>query len=276
MYRDDGPPALRSLGETTFAHEAAIMGASGQYGNVRVCAAIIGNVDLRIGPGIEEILSQHMDIAGGTFRGVRQIAAWHDNPAARGSLAHPPNDLLRQTSFRAGLKCLSDLNLCYETYAYHTQLGDVIDVARALPDLVVVLNHIGGPIGIGPYRTQRDSVFRQWRSDMHELARCDNVYVKIGGMGMRVFGFGFGDRRRAPCSVEVSEAWAPYIHACVEAFGTTRCLFESNFPVDKGSCSYRVIWNAFKRTVALASEAEKDDLFECTASTLYRLEIPAA
>jgi predicted TIM-barrel fold metal-dependent hydrolase len=154
---------------------------------------------------------------------------------------------------------------------YHTQLLELVELARAFPDTPMILNHLGGAIGIGPYAGKRDEVFQHWSAGINELGRCPNVYVKLGGLGMRVFGFDFATRPRPPSSRELAVAWAPYIETCINSFGPERCMFESNFPVDKGTCSYRVLWNAFKSIVAAASEQEKSALFSTTASKVYRL-----
>jgi predicted TIM-barrel fold metal-dependent hydrolase len=271
MYRSDGPPELRSLGETEFATGAAAMGASGPYGDIKICSAIVGFGDLLLGDRLTPLLERHSAVAGERFRGIRHIAAWHADPAARGSMATPPSGLLGTTEARHGLAAVARLGLHFETFVYHTQLGELAALARDCPDLIIVANHLGGPIGIGPYADRRDEVFRDWREGIRELARCPNVRIKLTGLGMRVMGFGLGARERPPSSVELAAAWAPYVETAIEAFGASRALFGSNFPVDKGSCSYRVLWNAFKRIASGASRDEKTALFSGTASALYGL-----
>ncbi len=271
MYRAKGPDAERSLGETEFANGVAAMSASGIYGQTAVCSGIVGSADLRLGDNVTRVLEQHVAVAGNRFKGIRQISAWHDDPAARGSLAAPPVGLLSDSQLRTGLQRLAAMGLSFDAYMYHTQIDELVDLANAVPEASIVLNHVGGVIGIGPYADQRDENFGQWASSMAELARCENVSVKIGGMGMRVFGFGFGDRASPPTSTELASAWAPYARTCINLFGASRCMFESNFPVDKGSCAYGVLWNAFKRIASDASDSEKQDLFEDTARRVYRL-----
>jgi len=268
MYRHSGPEAERCLGETEFANGVAALSASGQYGEAELCAGLIGGADLRAGDAVTAILEQHMAIAGSRFKGIRQVSAWHDDPAARGSLASPPVGILADAGFREGIRALTRLGLSFDAYMYHTQLGEMADLAHALPDTNMILNHVGGVIGIGPYENKRDEEFVKWRADMQTIATLDNVSVKLGGLGMRVFGFGFGDRPAPPSSKDLAEAWKPYIETCIELFGPERCMFESNFPVDKGTCSYPVIWNAFKRITSGTSAADKHQLFSYTARSL--------
>ena len=271
MYRKSGPEAERAVGEMEFAADAAAMSDRGGHGDCAICAGIIGSGDLRLGDDLGRILELYTNATGGRLCGVRQIVAWHRNPAARGSMANPPPGLLLEPVARRGLAAIERTGLSFDVYAYHTQLAELVEVARLYPGLLMIVNHIGGPIGIGPYAGRHDEVFSDWRADMVELGRCPNVRVKLSGLGMRVFGFGFGDRPQPPSSSDLAAAWAPHIETCIEIFGADRCMFGSNFPVDKGTCSYRVLWNAFKRIVAEASEREKHSLFADTAADVYRL-----
>ena len=272
MYRSDGPPELRSVGEVEFANGAAAMGASGVYGNVRVCAAIVAYGDLLLGSRLAPVLEQYLNVSGRRVRGVRQISAWHSDPAARGSLANPPPDLLNRPIFREGLSTLARFGMSFDAYMYHTQLLELVPIAERAQDVPVILNHTGGAIGIGPYSGRRGEVFSRWRAGIVALAKVPNVNIKLGGLGMRVFGFDFGERPIPPSSEELAAAWRPYIETSIEAFGPHRCMFESNFPVDKGTCSYAVLWNTFKRIAAGTSRHEKDSLFNGTARRVYRLK----
>jgi L-fuconolactonase len=191
-------------------------------------------------------------------------------------MANPPPRLLLEPVAGHGLAAIERAGLSFDVYAYHTQLGEVVQAARRHPGLTIVLNHVGGVIGIGPYAGRRDEVFSNWRAGMAELAHSRNVRVKLSGLGMRVFGFGFGDGPQPPSSPDLATAWSPYIETCIEMFGADRCMFGSNFPVDKGTCSYRVVWNAFKRIVSGASEREKTALFAGAARDAYRLVDMAA
>jgi predicted TIM-barrel fold metal-dependent hydrolase len=270
MYRFDGPDYLKSVGEVEFANGVAAMGASGEYGETRLCAAIVSNVDLRH-PRSREALEAMILAGGGRFRGIRQVAAWDPDAAVIVPTAAKPRDLLAQPDFRNGFRALSDLGLSFDCFLYHHQLLDVVDIARAFPEIVIVLNHAGGPLGIGRFEHKRGEVFDHWRSMLRRVAECPNVQVKIGGMGMRMFGFDFDSRAFPPSSEDLANSWRPYVETCIELFGTSRAMFESNFPPDKGSCSYRTLWNAFKRICANASGAEKSELFSGTASSVYRI-----
>ncbi|HEU4378034.1 MAG TPA: amidohydrolase family protein [Hyphomicrobiaceae bacterium] len=271
MYRRHGPEAERPVGEMEFAAGSAAMSDSGNYGDCAVNAAIIGSGDLRLGDDLGRILELYRSATGGRLRGVRQIAAWHRDPAARGSMANPAPGLLLEPVAERGLAAIEAAGLSFDVFAYHTQLDELVKVARRHPGLAVIVNHIGGAIGIGPYAGRRDEVFSDWRAGMVELGHCPNVRVKLSGLGMRLFGFGFGDRAQPPSSSDLATAWAPYVEACIEIFGADRCMFASNFPVDKGTCSYPVLWNAFKRIAAGASAGQKQALFAGTARQVYRL-----
>jgi predicted TIM-barrel fold metal-dependent hydrolase len=154
---------------------------------------------------------------------------------------------------------------------YHTQLPDLVALARAFPDTIIVLNHVGGVLGVGAYAGHRAEVFEGWRKDIALLATCPNIHVKLGGLGLLHFGFDFHLRDKPPSSSDLAEAWRPYIETCIEAFGPQRGMFESNFPPDKQSCSYLTLWNAFKRITSSASATEKSALFNNTAAKVYRL-----
>lgn len=275
MYRQDAAPALQPVGETEFLNGAAAMSASGAYGACRVAAGIVGHADLCLGAPVRRVLVEHIRAGGGRFRGVRYSAVWHPDPAARGSLARPAPYVMSEPGFRAGFAELAPLGLSFDAWVYHTQLAEVADLARCFPDTTIVLNHVGGVIGIGPYAGKREAVRAEWSASLRELARCPNVHVKLGGLGMRLFGFDFPDREHPPSSEDLARAWRPYIETCIELFGAERCMFESNFPVDKGCCSYAVIWNAFKRISAQLGMADRQALFSGTATRVYRLPAPA-
>lgn len=273
MYRASAPLETRSLGETEFANGIAAMSASGNYGTARVCAGIVGNVDLRLGGAAGAALEAHITTAGDRFRGIRNVSAWHSGEEIKATTANPPPGLLSDAEFRQGFACLAPLGLSFDAWLLHTQLNELGDLARAFPDTKIILDHVGGPIGVGPYSVRRDEVFVDWRNGIYELAKSPNVRVKLGGLGMRVIGFDFHEQSRPPSSHQLSEAWRPYIETCIDAFGTERCMFESNFPVDKGMCSYQALWNAFKRVASGYSEDEKMKLFSRTACETYGLTL---
>lgn len=274
FYRPWGPDDRKSLGETEFVNGVAAMSASGLYGQTRACAGIIGNVDLRFGDRARAALEAHVAAAGGRFRGIRNVAAWHKD-GLRATSASPPPGLLLDHEFRKGFAALAPLGLTFDAWLLHTQLLDLIDLAHAFPDTTIICDHIGGPATFGPYAGRREEVFADWSRSMRELARCPNVNVKLGGMGMHVLGFDFPNRPRPPSSAQLAESWKPYVDLCLDAFGPRRAMFESNFPVDKGTCSWLVLWNAFKRLAASGSVEEKRALFHDNACRIYGLDLAA-
>jgi predicted TIM-barrel fold metal-dependent hydrolase len=271
MYRLTGPAELRPVGEIEFANGVAAMSASGTYGKPQVCAGIVGYADLALGAAVERVLEAMIAGGGGRFRGIRFITASHPDQATWGSMVTRPEGLLVDDRVREGFTRLAPLGLSFDAWVYHTQLGELIDLARAFPQTQIVLDHVGGPIGLGPYAGKRAEVFAEWRGRIRELAACPNVHIKLGGLGMRMFGFDLHTGELPPSSQELASAWQPYIETCIAAFGPERAMFESNFPVDKGSCSYAALWNAFKHIAAGCSAAEKAALFAGTATKFYRL-----
>jgi len=272
MHRPSGPVSLRPVGETEFAIGMAARSASGQYGKARQCAAIVGRADLMLDDNLDEVLDLHRQRAGSRLRGIRHTAAWDESADVRNPHIQSRSGIWREPAFQRGVKRLGRLGLSYEAWGYHPQLPELAALAHAVPDTRIVVDHLGGPIGIGPYASRREEAFRQWRAGLRELAACDNVFVKLGGMGMRLSGLGFHMREIAPTSSAVADALAPFITEAIELFGVGRSMFESNFPPDKGSYSYVVIWNAFKRLAAHASDAERDRLFAGTATDFYDLQ----
>jgi L-fuconolactonase len=271
MYRVQGPVELRPVGEVEFANGVAAMAASGTYGRTQICAGIVGYADLTLGAPVEKVLQAMIQAGGSRFRGIRFITASHPEQAAWGSAVIRPEGLLMNPKLREGFARLAPLGLSFDAWMYHTQLSELVDLARAFPGTQIVLDHVGGAIGLGPYAGKRDEVFVAWSRQIHELATCPNVHIKLGGLGMRLFGFTHHLGELPPSSEELAAAWRPYIETCIAAFGPERAMFESNFPVDKGSCSYSVLWNAFKRIAAGCSAAERAALFAGTATKLYRL-----
>ena len=268
-WRTNGPESMRPVGETEYVERLTATGPAGA-GAARVAAGIIGFVDLALGAAAGPVLSAHLD-ASDRFRGIRHMSAWDANERIHNAQTNPPRDLLQSSKFREGFACLSDLGLSFDAWVYHPQIPEVIDLARAFPDTTIVINHVGGPLGIGPYANKREEVFGIWRSHVTELARCPNVCVKLGGLTMSMSGFGWHKRETPPTSSELAQAMEPYYRTCIELFGPQRCMFESNFPVDRVSCSYTVLWNAFKRIAKNFSAAERAALFHDTAVRVYRL-----
>ena len=270
MYKAAGPEYLRPVGETEFVAGVAAMSESGTCGPTHVCAGIVGHADLTVGARVKEVLQAHIQAGGGRFRGIRHITVWDASPDVRCTLILPPKDLMLDRAFREGFAQLAPLGLSFDAWLYYTQLPELIDLATNFPQTTIILDHIGGVLGVGPYRGRRDEVFAAWKQSIEALARCPNVRVKIGGMGMHTCGFGFHDRAIPTSSEDLATAWRPYVETCIASFGTERCMFESNFPVDRCSYSYPVMWNAFKRLTSGCSLDEKANLFSATATRVYR------
>ena len=273
MYRpkDFEPAHMRPIGETEFVNGIAAMSASGRYGDCRVAAGIVSFADLGRGAAVEEVLAAHDRAGNGRFRGIRHSIAYDESPDIHNSHVGAPPDLFRQDAFQEGYRTLGRMGFSFEAWMYHPQLGELARLVEACPDTAVVLNHCGGPLGVGPYAGRRDEVFKDWKAGIEKVAKSGNVHVKLGGVGMPINGFGFQTREAPPSSEELASSWRPYIETCIEAFGPDRCMFESNFPVDKVSGGYRTYWNAFKRLAAGASAAEKAAMFHDVAARFYRL-----
>jgi predicted TIM-barrel fold metal-dependent hydrolase len=273
MYRASGPEAFRAVGEVEFVNGAAAMAASEAYGKTLIAHGIVGHVNLLLGDGAKAVLEAEIAAGNGRFRGIRHSSAWDADPDVAHMYATRPKGLLLDPTFRKGFACLAPLGLSFDAWLYHPQIGELADLARIFPDTKIVLDHCGGPIGLGGYASRRQEIFTGWRASIQDIAKCPNVVVKLGGLAMRLLGYDFHERPVPPSSEDVAAAWRPYIETCIEAFGPARCMFESNFPPDKGQCSYQVIFNAFKRIAAPCSEAEKTALFSKTATEVYRLRL---
>lgn len=271
MYRKEGPAPMQPVGETDFVCDVAAKGAGDKSGSTSVAAGIVGFADLSLGPAVLPVLEAHSTAAGGCFRGIRHANAWDAAEKVRNAHTNPPKSLLLDPTFRQGFACLKKYDLSFDAWLYHPQMGELADLATAFPETRIILDHVGGPLGIGPFDGKRDAVFEDWKRGIVALAACENVVVKLGGLGMPICGLGFHRRAKPPTSVELAEATKPYYLFCIEQFGVKRCMFESNFPVDKLSCSYTVLWNSFKRITSGFSDDERADLFHNTAAKVYRL-----
>ena len=277
MYRETGGPAA-PVGETEFVQGVAAMAESGLFGKgVRCCGGIIGFVDLTLGEAAEEVLLAHQ-AAGRNFRGIRHAHGWHASPDMPKS-HHPTagtEGLLATPAFRKGFAALDKLGLVFDCWGYHGQLGEVADLADAFPGVTIILDHIGGPVAMGPYAGQREGrVFEEWKQGIEQVSRCPNIVAKVGGCGMVTYGFGFENGEDPPDSATLAAAWQPHLAHVIDRFGSSRCMFESNFPVDKVSCSYGNLWNAFKRIAKNLglSEEERADLFWRTAARVYSIDV---
>jgi L-fuconolactonase len=273
MYRADAAPAFKPVGETEFVNGVAAMCASGAYGELRACAGIVGHVDLTLGAVVSEVLEAHLRAGGDRFRGIRHSASYDENPSVLGPLARTPAGLYQSPAFREGYARLAKFNLSFDAWLLEPQLPQLIELARQFPDTQIVLDHVGTPLGIATYEGKREQRFPIWRENIRQLAGLANVCVKLGGLAMPFCNFPSFMQTPPASSAQLAGEWKPYIETCIEAFGVDRCMFESNFPVDKGACTYPVLWNALKRVVTEYSAAEKSALFSETAKRVYRLKL---
>jgi predicted TIM-barrel fold metal-dependent hydrolase len=268
-YRKDGPEELRSLGETEFAAEQAEASINNE-GKPEI-AGIVAFADLRAGAKADELLEAHKEAARGRLRGIRHPLAFAHHPEILFSPGRREQEIYSHQGFREGLKLLGRMGLVYDSWHYHYQNREFAELARSAPDTVMVLDHFGTPLGVGPYAGKQDEIFRKWKEDIAEIAVCENTIAKIGGLAMPDNGFGWDQRDRPASSDELVVAQRPYYMHAIECFGPDRCMLESNFPVDRRSISYPVLYNALKKLVADFSEDEKDMMFRGTAERVYRI-----
>ena len=259
-YRNDGPEHLRAVGET----EWVVANAD------PIVEGIVGTADLRVGKLAAETLEAHVDAGQGRFRGIRQRATWDADPTIRPSWPYSGEGLLHDPWFRRGFEVLVSMGLSFDAWMYHPQLPDLVDLARAYPEATIILDHLGAPITLGPY-ADRATTHADWRRMMSDVAACPNVFVKLGGVGMAMFGSTWHRRGGDATVDEVVSEWRDPVGFCIDTFGTDRCMFESNFSVDKISMSYETLWAAFDAMSADSSPDERDDLFHDTAVRAYRL-----
>ncbi len=274
-YRTDGPPHLASVGETeqVMLIRAA---ARARTGAPDIAAAIVAQADLMLGDAVDEVIAAHIEVAGNRLRGIRHSVS-RDEHFPDGIVLRPaPAQLLADPAYRAGLRRVAQHGLSYDAMLYHQQIPELTAMARALPELPIVLDHLGCVLGVGHYAGREQENLRNWAADIAQLAECPNVSVKIGGFGMIVTGARWHERDRPPSSTELALAWRPYVETCIDLFGPARCMFESNFPVDKAMYSYRTLWNAFKRLAADCSDDDRRWLFHDTAAQFYRIPARSA
>jgi predicted TIM-barrel fold metal-dependent hydrolase len=270
MYRASGPKEMAPVGETEFVQGVAAMSASGNYGPAQVAAGIVSFADLGLGVAVREVLEAHQTASPNRFRGIRHATSWHSHPDIRVAHTKPTQGLSHTERFREGFGVLADMDLSFDAWCYFEQIPEIVSLARAFPNTVIVVDHFAGPLGIGPY-TNLDEVFQTWRELVAPFEALDNVHFKLGGINMKVNGYNWHKRALPPSSDELVEANGHYYKHCIEHFGASRCMFESNFPVDKVSCSYHVLFNAFKKIAADCSAEERQQLFHDTAAKVYRL-----
>jgi L-fuconolactonase len=271
FYSADGPAERRCVGETEFVNGVAAMSASGLYGPARACAGIVGHADLTLGAAVRPVLEAHLAAAPARFRGIRHSPAWDADPAVLGMLQRNPPGLLAQPAFRAGLAELAAAGLSYDCWLLAPQLPELVAMAQALPELAIICDHLATPLGTASYAGRRDADFAAWAANIKALAACPNVAMKVGGLAMPFGGFASFMAEPMATAQALADEWRPWVETAIAAFGAERCMFESNFPVDRGTCDYATLWNAFKLLSASASEDEKTALFSGTAARVYRL-----
>ena len=269
MYRNDESDPLRPVGEIEFVQGLAAASASGIYGPSRAAAAIIGNADLSLGDKVEPVIEALQAASPNRFRGVRRSASWDPNPDVE---SRAEQGLLGSDDFRAGARVLARMGMSLENTLYFHQLSELVDFANAIPELTIVLNHIGGLYRIGPYANIDDEVIPAWQEGIAAVAKCPNIYLKLGGVGQPRYGFDWHTWEKPIGSEKLAEDLSPLMNYCIEQFGPERCMFESNFPPDKVSSSYNVLFNAFKRLSKGYSDSERAALFHDTATKVYRID----
>ena len=268
-YYESGPDAMKPVGETKFVYEVAEE-AKLDKSKAQI-EGIVGHADMMIGSSAREVLEAHVEEGKGRFKGIRHGASWDESEEIRNSHSIPIRHIYLDSKFQQGIEQLDALNLTLDAWNYHKQIKELTELAKCFPNLKIVQNHFGGPLGIGPYKNKREEVFSEWKDSISELAERENVYMKLGGLAMPINGWGWHKRERPATSEELVEKHGKYYLHAINSFGVKRCMFESNFPVDKRSISYPVLWNGFKRVVRDYSLEEKEFLFSKTATEFYSL-----
>ena len=273
FYDKDAPAHLAPLGETKAITQIAEDSRADP--NQATIAGIVGHADLTLAGTqpelLNEVLEQHIALGKGLFKGIRHAAAHDKRPEDLLIPGSAPPYLHGKESFRKGIKMLAAKGLSYDTWHFHHQNLDFLDLARAVPECTMVLDHFGTPLGVGIYSSCKDEIFQEWKEEIAELAKCPNVYAKLGGLAMPDNGFRWHLKDKPPTSDEFVAAQKKYFLHTIQCFGPERCMFESNFPVDRLSINYHVLFNAFKKLVANFSENEKHAMFYGTAETVYNV-----
>ena len=269
-YRTSGPAELAPVGETEFvvSQEAELAQLVGRP----VITGIVGFADMLLGDAAQNVLEAHVEAGGGRFCGIRHAAAWDGSPDIVNHQAGPPAQILLDPRFAKGVAVLGKMGLTYDVWLYHKQLPELVELARKVPQTTIIADHLGGPIGLGPYAGKREEVLAYCREHLSEVAKLPNARVKLGGIGMTVYGSGWHRLPKPPSSQVIADAWGDQIRWCIDTFGPERVMFESNFPPDGRSCSYRTLWNALKQTAERYSQAERDLLFHDSAVAIYNLK----
>ncbi len=272
FYDKTAADYLQPLGETRVVEQIA--SESKISGGVEI-AGIVAHADLTLAgtapDKLDELLEAHRSMGGKLFKGIRHAAASDAEPEKLTIPGMAPRSLYSQNSFRDGIRMLAEKGLTLDCWHYHHQNQSFLDLARAVPQCTIILDHFGTPLGVGKYRYKADEIYEQWKKDILEISKCPNVVAKLGGLAMPDNGYIWHTQERPPTSEEFKTAQEKYYKYMIDCFGPERCMFESNFPVDRLSISYDVLWNAFKKIAESYSETEKKSLFKGTASKIYRL-----
>lgn len=269
-YFSDGPESLRPVGETrAVAAEAKRLA---ELGSTRL-SGIVGHADMTLGSAIGDVLDAHVDAGAGLFRGIRHGTNLSDDPAARRGHRKPTPKMMLSPAFADAARELAMRDLTFDAWMYHDQLHELPVLAAEVPELTIVLNHLGGPLGVGSYAIDPPATRAAWADGIAAVAACPNVVVKVGGLGMdHQFGTGWTTADTPPSSEEVADHWEPWVHESIERFGPNRVIFESNFPVDRQCLTYPVVWNALQRLAGPYPKADQSAMFSGTAARVYRVE----
>ena len=270
MYRPGGPEELRPVGEVEFVQGLAAASNSGVYGDSRAAAAIVGHADLKLADKVQPVLEALQAASPNRFRGIRHNVTWNTDPSWDN---RETQGILANSQFREGARVLARMGLSLDMMQAFPQMPEIADFAKAVPDLTIILNHIGGLSRTGIYANKDDEVIPVWEEGIAAVAACPNVVVKLGGLGMPRIGFGWHGREVPIGSEELAEAMSPWLTYCIEQFGPNRCMFESNFPPDKVSFSYNVMYNAFKIMSGSYSSTERAAMLHDTAVRVYRIDV---
>tara|TARA_B100001142_G_scaffold213228_1_gene211339 strand:+ start:1885 stop:2913 length:1029 start_codon:yes stop_codon:yes gene_type:complete len=266
-YYHEGEDKYKPIGETEYVMK--VIKDSKKTSNSANIIGIISFADLMLGSEVKDVLNQHILIGEGLFKGIRHAAGWDQSNEIHNSHSNPIKNIYYDPSFRKGAEELIKLNLTFDAWHYHNQISDLSIFAKDYPELTIIHDHFGGPLGVGPYQGKKQEIFKKWKDDISQLSENKNVHSKLGGLAMPVNGWNFHKQDKPATSDQIIEMHYDYYLHAIECFGVDRCMFESNFPVDRRSISYHVLWNAFKKMVSNYSNEDKNKLFFQNAKDIY-------
>lgn len=269
-YRTWGPESLRRVGEIETVEAIARYYDKRPDGASKLCAGIVGSANLDVGEAIVPILEAQIEASPTRFCGVRDSLM--SDPSLERAHIRMPMDASRQPEFRKAFAHLQPLGLSFDACILHTQVDQLVELARAFPETTIICNHVATPLGVGRFEGKRAEVFAEWKKGMIELGKCENIIMKLGGLGFRWVNLDLSGAKLPPNSERLAQAFEPYINHAIDAFSPERCMFESNFPVDGETFGYGTMWNAFKRVVQAFSHEEQLAMFYGTAKRAYKLD----